>query len=255
MSEKTWKTAITTHKDGTPVVRGYKLTDLLKKVNFTQTIFLVLKGELPTEIEEKMLSTILVASIDHGVEAPSTTVARITASAGVPLSTAVANGVATIGTHHGGAIEQAAKLFQEAVKGKEPASSIVRKAKEEGKRLPGFGHKIYNVDPRTQAVLEVAKDNNFTGPHIELSVQIESELTKAYAAVDKKIPLNIDGITAAIISDLGFDASLGNGFFIISRIVGLVAHVHEEQTREKPVAHRLSEEDVEYDGTPPRELP
>src|SRR3989344_341220 len=157
MSEKNWKSAITTQKDGSPIVRGYKLTDLLKKVNFTQTIFLVLKGELPTEIEEKMLSTILVASIDHGVEAPSTTVARITASAGVPLSTAVANGVATIGTHHGGAIEQAARILQEAVTNKTNSRDLVADYKQRSARLPGYGHKVYEVDPRTQAILELAK--------------------------------------------------------------------------------------------------
>src|SRR3990167_1200604 len=112
MSEKTWRTAITTHKEGLPLVRGYKLTDLLRKVSFTQVIFLVLKGELPDEKQEAAMNAILVASIDHGVEAPSTTVARITASCGVPLSTAVAAGISAIGENHGGAIEAAAKIFQ-----------------------------------------------------------------------------------------------------------------------------------------------
>jgi len=93
MVEKEWKSGITGHFEGIPHIRGYKLPEMLKKLNFTQAIFLVLKGELPNEKKEAMLNAILVASIDHGVEAPSTTVARITASCGVPLSTAVANGV------------------------------------------------------------------------------------------------------------------------------------------------------------------
>ena len=53
---------------------------------------------------------------------------------------------------------------------------------------------------------------------------------------------------------MGFDWKLGKGFFIIGRIAGLVAHVYEEQTREKPV-RRISEEDVDYDGPKPRKLP
>jgi citryl-CoA lyase len=74
-------TSITTHdENGEPVIRGKKLIDLIQNYNFTQSIFLVLKGQLPNEKEEKLLNALLVASIDHGVEAPSTTVARIAAS-------------------------------------------------------------------------------------------------------------------------------------------------------------------------------
>ncbi|MEK7644338.1 MAG: citrate/2-methylcitrate synthase, partial [Patescibacteria group bacterium] len=35
-------------RDGTEIIRGYKLTDLIRGVSFTETIFLILKGELPT---------------------------------------------------------------------------------------------------------------------------------------------------------------------------------------------------------------
>src|SRR3990172_9888394 len=251
MAGKNWKSAITGHFEGIPYVRGYKLTEMLQKLSFTQAIFLVLKGELPNEKEETMLNAILVASIDHGVEAPSTTVARITASCGVPLSTAVANGVAAIGESHGGAIEACEKVLQDSVKKDAKPADIVEKARFKSERIPGYGHKIYETDPRTQAILEVAEKQGFKGPHIEMALEIEKELEKA---VGKKLCLNIDGVTAAVMSDLGFDPSLGNGFFIISRIAGLVAHVHEEKTREKPV-RRISEEEVAYDGPKPRNLP
>lgn len=250
MAEKNWKSSITGHSEGIPHIRGYKLTDLLQKVSFTQAIWLVLKGELSNKKEETMLNAILIASIDHGVEAPSTTVARITASCGVPLSTAVANGVAAIGDSHGGAIEAAAKIFQEAVEnGKSPAE-IVEKARFKSERIPGFGHKIYDTDPRTVALIEVAEKNGLKGKYVEIALEIEKELEKA---VGKKLCLNIDGITAAIISEMGFDWRLGKGFFIIGRIAGLVAHVYEEKTREKPV-RRISEDDVAYDGPKPRKL-
>lgn len=250
MSEKKWETGITSHQDGLPRIRGYKLQEMLKKLSFSQAIFLVLKGELPSGKEEAMMSAILVASIDHGVEAPSTTVARITASTGVPLSTAVANGVAAMGESHAGAIEACAKILQDAVKKGRSASEIVERTRFKSERIPGFGHKIYDVDPRTQAILEVAEKNGYKGKHIEIALETEKELEKA---VGRKLALNIDGITAAVISELGFDAELGNGFFIISRVGGLVAHVHEEKTREKPV-RRISEDEVDYDGPKPRNL-
>jgi hypothetical protein len=46
------------------------------------------------------------------------------------------------------------------------------------------------------------------------------------------------------------------GFFIIGRVPGLVAHVYEELTKEKPFSKRLNEEEeTEYTGIEPRELP
>lgn len=250
VKEKKWKTQISSHADGLPHIRGYKVPEMLKKLSFTQAIFLVLRGELPSEKEEIMLDAILVAAIDHGVAPPSTTVARITASTGVPLSTAVATGIAAMGEFHAGAIEANAKLLQSAVKKGHSASDIVEKARFKSERIPGYGHKIYDTDPRTQAILEVAEKNGYKGKHIDLALEIERELEKA---VGRKLPLNIDGITAAVISEMGFDPELGNGFFIISRVAGLVAHVYEEKTREKPV-RRISEDEVDYDGPKPRNL-
>src|SRR3989338_7822915 len=67
----------------------------------------------------------------------------------------------------------------------------------------------------------------------------------------KRLPINIDGIIAALLLEMGFNPKVGKGVFIIARTPGLVAHVVEEALREKPF-RRLSEKDVEYDGPRPR---
>lgn len=244
-----WQTNITTHdENGDPIVRGYNLLELVEKLNFTQVIFLVLKGELPNPTEEKILNSLLVASIDHGVEAPSTTIARMTAANGTTSATAIAAGIASIGEAHGGAGEACAKILQENLN--KLANEIVADYKSKGKRIPGFGHKIYQVDPRTQILLQIARDNNFSGKFVKLALEIEKELEKSSG---KKLPLNIDGITAALMSELGFDWRLGKSFFIISRVVGIAAHVQEEQTTAKPV-RRIEESDVDYTGPDKRDL-
>ena len=74
---------------------------------------MILKGKLPNEKEVKMLDAIFVSSIDHGMGPPSILSARTAASAGNSLNAAVAAGILSIGDHHGGAIENSAKLFQE----------------------------------------------------------------------------------------------------------------------------------------------
>ena len=62
-----------------------------------------------------------------------------------------------------------------------------------------------------------------------------------------------EGKTTAILMDLGFDPSVFNGLFMIARTPGLVAHVNEEQTRERPM-RRIHPEHHSYDGPLDRSL-
>lgn len=115
---------------------------------------------------------------------------------------------------------------------------------KKGERMPGYGHAIYAVDPRTQTLLKIAKKEGFYGQYVKLALAVERELQ---VRTGKKLPLNIDGIIAALLLELGFDPKLGKGIFIIGRTPGLVAHIFEEQTEEKPY-RRLSEEEIAYEG-------
>ncbi|NPA13093.1 MAG: citryl-CoA lyase, partial [Aquificae bacterium] len=55
MEKKKWRTAISWHFGDEAYVRGYNLRELIGRLSFTEAIYLVLKGELPTERERKML--------------------------------------------------------------------------------------------------------------------------------------------------------------------------------------------------------
>lgn len=244
-----WQTKISGEVNGETVIRGYKLTDLISKLNFTQALFLVLKGELPTQVEEKMVNALLVASIDHGLGAPSTTAARISASVGNPLHVALAAGILATGDLHGGAVQKAAKIFQKNIDSK-TASEVVAHFEEKGKRLPGYGHKIYEVDPRTQELIKVAKELSFPTKYIDYALEIQKVLEEKKG---RKLPLNIDGALACFISELGFSPQIANAFFLVPRTVGLSAHIEEEKAEEKPV-RRLSEEGISYLGPKDRKI-
>ena len=239
-----WKTKISKATKQKTILHGDDLDELTKKINFTQAIFLTLKGEMPTKKEEKMLNAILVSSVDHGVGVSSIITARCTAAAGNQFNSSVAAGIGTLGKYHGGAIEDCAKILKQQKNAKE----IVSNALSGKKRLLGFGHKIYTKDPRTQTLLSIAKENKIFGKHCKLALEIEKELEKQKK---RKLCLNIDGCIAAIILDMGFPCSIGNAFFIISRSIGICAHVHEELTEEKPV-RRI--EDEKYIGKKSRKL-
>ncbi|MDO8584827.1 MAG: citryl-CoA lyase [bacterium] len=236
-----WKTSISVHKNGELYIRGYKLTELIATKTFPEIIFLLLTGKMPEKPQAELLGAMLVAASEHGVEAPSTFVARTTASTGASFTAALAAGILTIGKHHGGAIEALAELLQS---GKN-AATIVAELSAKGERLPGYGHKVYkDADPRTTALFERAKALGLLGKYAALAGELGQELNKKSG---KLLPLNIDGAFAVLLSELGIQARMGNGVFVLARLPGLIAHVGEELEREKPY-RRLTDDEVEYDG-------
>lgn len=262
-----WKTALTKAEPNHLVTCGYRQEDLIGNVPYPSAVYLMLRGELPDRSRARMMDAILTASIDHGITPPSARAARTVASGGVPIPTAVSAGLMSIGDAHGGAIEQCAKLLQETVgmvdvqhpelggaaeRDMGPfAAEIVARAKEEGSRLPGFGHRFHTADPRTARLLGLADETGVAGPHIGLARRIESALEES---AGRPLPLNVDGAIGALISDMGFDWRLGKAFFVLGRCGGLVAQVWEEMSRERPM-RRMYPSAHEYDGPEERDLP
>lgn len=254
MADDKWKTAITEIGPGKIRVRGYAITDIMENLSYAEAVFLILKGELPSKPEAEMMNAILVSSIDHGATPPSVLGTRTVVSGGNPLNAALAGGVMVIGDTHGGAIEQGAKILQEWAKRdgspESIADQLVAWLSESKRRMPGFGHRLHTVDPRTGKLFEIAGRHGYSGKHIELCKALEKALANK---LGKQLPINVDGAIAAVISDMGFDWRLGKGFFIISRMPGLLAHAYEEMTREKPM-RKLGPLPFEYDGPAEREI-
>ena len=254
MSDEKWQSSITDIGPGRIRVRGYDIAEMMEKLSFAQAVYLILRGQLPDAKEARMMEAILVSSIDHGASPPSVLGARTVMSGGNSLNAAVAGGILVIGDTHGGAIEQSARILQEWAKKsgspKELAAVLVADLRESNKRLPGFGHRLHKTDPRTVKLFEIARTLDFSGRHTELARAIEAELERSSG---RKLPINVDGAIAAVISDMGFDWRLGKGFFIISRVPGLVAHVYEEMTTQKPM-RQLGNTNYEYSGPPDRSI-
>jgi citryl-CoA lyase len=254
MADRIWKTSISKADPGKIRVRGYDITDIMENLSFAETVFLVLKGELPSKAESELMNAILVSSVDHGPTPPSVLATRTVISGGNPLNAALAGGVLAIGDMHGGAIENSARILQEwAAKGDDMsalANELVSWLTDNKVRMPGFGHLLHDVDPRTGKLFELAERHGCQDKHIRLCLAIESALEKK---LGRKLPINIDGGIAAVMSDMGFDWRLGKGLFVISRMPGMLAHAYEEMTRERPL-RPLGPLPFEYDGPGDREL-
>ena len=97
----------------------------------------------------------------------------------------------------------------------------------------------------------MAAELGLAGRHVRIARSAEKAIA---AQLGKPLPINVDGAIAAVLCDLGIPPEIGNAFFIISRVPGLVAHVHEEKTRMKPM-RRIDPEGYCYDGPAERKLP
>ena len=252
-----WNTGITKVEPNKLVTRGYRQDELIGNVPFSHVVYMLFKGDLPDEKTGKLFDAMITASIDHGPTPPSAQAARIVCSGGVPLPTAVAAGLMAVGDYHGGAIENAMKILYGLVEKKKEGKSIqnvaaeaVKEFRETKKRMPGLGHRIHTDDPRTRKLFSLAADLGIASDHTAMLQAFKDEFAKS---TGKSLPINVDGALAALGCDLGFDYNLGKALFLMGRIARLVAHVHEEKTRERPM--RKFDPEFEYDGPAERNIP
>lgn len=246
-----WKTSISRVHTNEILVRGYPIEELASKRSFGDVVYLLLTGELPTGQQGRLVEAILVACCEHSLASPSADAVRFIASSGVPLQTAVAAGVSSIGDVHGGAIEPCARLLSEAVSAGKTATALLTDLKAEKRRMPGFGHPVHDQDPRTQVLLRLAAEWNLAGPHTQLAKGIEEATA---AVLGRRLPMNVDGAIAGLMCDMGIEPALGKAFFIIGRAPGYVAHAHEQATVERPFK-AASIDEITYTGPSRRHVP
>jgi citrate synthase len=258
MTEQTWSQPITNVEPNKVIVRGYRIDELMGRVPFAHVVYLVLKGDLPTAAQGRVMDAILVSSVDHGATPPSALAARTVASGGAPLTTGIAGGIMTINRHHGGAIEGCMKVLIEAVGRKRAAGQdsltaareLVTAYREKKQRIPGYGHRVHTDDPRTKRLFAIAAEEGVAGEYVEMGGDIRQAMKET---LGRDLPMNVDGAIAAVLCELSFAPEMGNGFFAIARTVGLTAHVFDEIVNQRPM-RRISPTAQEYDGPPEREL-
>jgi citrate synthase len=252
-----WRTAIVSLDENNIWIRGYDIGSLMRKQTFAGTIFLLHQGRLPTEGESRLLDAILISAADHGPGAPSAAAARVACSGNrKALSSAIAAGILAIGDEHAGAGEACMAIIATALKRVESESISIEDAAERAvddaeahkQRLPGLGHRQHTTDPRKDVLFGLAREYGLARDGVAFMLALEKVASKRI----KPLPINIDGVLAAVMHDLGFPPSFGKLLFIIGRVAGLTAEVTEELSREKPMRIHIP---VVYDGTPPREMP
>ena len=259
-----WRTAITRIEANKILVRGYPLDELMGRLSFSDTIYLLLVGEVPSPTVSRVMEALLISSIDHGATPHSTLAARNVAGTGAPLRAAAAAGILALGSPLGGGgsiescmrfLDEGLALVGEWVSYDDAARRLLDQWKGAGQPPPGFGHRHHARDPRAARLMQLAFELELEGGHTQLARAVEHELVeRRTAAGETGLSLNADGAIAAVCGDLGLDAETATLLFTISRVPGLVAHALEEQRRHE--AMRLIDPSKHvYDGPKERRLP
>ncbi len=237
-----WRTSIIDMKPGQIAFRGNAIEDLIGNVSFPQMIWLMVRGNLPSDAQARLFEAALVAGVDHGPQAPSIAAARMAATCGVGLNNAMATAVNMLGDVHGGAGEQCAELYYDIAVRMDAGASLNDAVKSGldswretyGKIVSGFGHRFHKpVDPRAprlmQLVRDAAAEATVSGRFADIGEEVQAELGRQLGG--RPIAMNIDGATAVIFCELGFPSPLSRGLFCLSRSVGILAHAWEQMNQ------------------------
>lgn len=227
-----WHTAIIDMEPGRIHLRGHPVQDLIGNTGFAQMIWLMVMGQEISGPRAALFEAALVSAVDHGPQAPSIAAARMAATCGVGLQSAMATGLNMLGDVHGGAGEQAVQMYHavEHAGADALAATLDDWRARHGRYLPGFGHRFHKpVDPRAPRLLalvdDAAKAGAVRGVYADTARAIEAHLAHERG---KPVPMNIDGATAVIYAELGCPPPLARGFFGLSRSVGILAHAWEQ---------------------------
>ena len=213
-------------------VRNMNLcTELIGKVSLSDFIYFLIMGSMPTEPQRAVAEAALVTLAEHGLT-PSVIAARLTYM-GAPesLQGAVAAGLLGIGDQFVGTVEQIAPLLVEIVESPEApefaAKAIVARFRTNKVLVPGFGQPHHKPDdPRSPALFAIAE-------RYALSTRYVPALKTLGAAVDaamgRHLTINAPAAVASLFLEIGVPVRVMRGFVLISRCIGLVGHLAEEQ--------------------------
>lgn len=251
------KSAISATNAEVIVVRGMDLCrDLIGKISFTDHIWLLVTGRLPSDAQRQILDATLVAIAEHGL-VPSVVAGRMTlAAAPEALQGAVAAGLLGCGSVILGAAESAARLFADVAERAagnsldEAVRMRLAELREARRPISGYGHPIHKAqDPRALRLFALARQNRLAGKHMEIAHAIERQIPEV---IGKPLMMNVSAAIGAVLLDADYPLLAVKGVPLLARTASLVAHLLEEQQR--PIGFALAHagsSSVEYDGALP----
>jgi len=224
------------------------------------SLYLTLRGELPAKEETRLFNAVLCSITDHQFVASTAPAARFAASAfpDSPIP-GIAAGILTMGSYtvspqdSAGFINESHEMMvSRDLSIEDAAIQIVAECLKSKRRIPGFGHPTYRkVDPRSEALKKVARECGFWGEKSQIYEAVHKEFVRV---TGKEIPLNIDGMMACVLNEMGFDPLEMAGIAAVSYMCGIIAHVVEEIKEGVPLRIIPPEHGAVYTGPDERHI-
>jgi citrate synthase len=207
----------------------------------------MLNGEEGTETRVRTMDAALILHAEHGMNA-STFSARVTAGTLSDIYSAITSAVGTLkGPSHGGANVEVMNMLREISESSADPKDWVRNALGGGRRIMGFGHRVYKAtDPRASILRELADKIMAEAGEtrwLTLSDQIREVMAEEMQKRGKKIYPNVDFFSASVYTTLGIAEDLFTCVFALARVPGWTAHLFEQYAN-----NRLIRPQAEYVG-------
>jgi citrate synthase len=217
---------------GQPIV--YPREDLGFAENWLHMMFAQPHREYKVNpIHAKAINAFMILHMDHEQNASTSTVRTAGSSQANPYACIAAGAASLWGPAHGGANEAVIKMLEEiGTADRVPQFVADVKAKKDGVRLMGFGHRVYkNYDPRAKVmkklVDEVLRDLGIVDPLLEVAVALEDTALNDEYFVKRKLYPNVDYYSGIMLRALGIPTSMFTVMFAMSRTVGWMAQWNE----------------------------
>jgi len=193
----------------------------------------MLTGEEPDEAAVDIFDVALILHADHGLNA-STFTTMVVSSTYADVYNAVTAGVGALAGHwHGGANKEVMETLIELDESGEDPIQWTKNAIDEGRRIPGFGHRVYDVkDPRAKILAEFSEalaEESGDRKWYEYTTGVEQFLMDEQELGERGIAPNVDFYSGSVYYQLGIPIDLYTAIFAISRVGGWVGHVLEYQ--------------------------
>ena len=196
-------------------------------------------GKEPDPTAAQALDTYWVTVMDHGMNA-STFTARVIASTRSDLVSAVTGALGALkGPLHGGAPGPVLDMLLD-IRTADRADPWLRNELAQGRRIMGFGHRIYKVrDPRAEVLSRVAErlgGAQLENRHLyELARHVEATALRvlAEAKPGRNLRTNVEFYTALVLQALGLEPKQFVAMFACGRTAGWCAHVIEQHAEDK----------------------
>lgn len=202
-------------------------------LSYAANFLYMLNGEEPDEVAADTFDQALVLHTDHGLNA-STFTAMVIASTLADTYSAVTGGISALaGSLHGGANQDVMETLMEVDESGQDATEWIKDAIDNDRRIPGWGHRVYNVkDPRAVILGEKSKelgDASGEKKWYDYAADIEEYLTEEENFPEKGLAPNVDFYSGTVYYQLGIELDMYTPIFAMSRVGGWVGHILEYQ--------------------------